>query len=237
MEGAQFSAHVFTAAIEGLAAPEAVVYDAAADVYLISNLGDPFSDALDGFVLRYDPDSGTTTRFIDGLISPSGMTILGEVLYVVDRDGLRRFDRATGAPLGTVSLPVVGISDGFIFYNDVCGGADGRLFVTGTNLNADLEVLDQSAIFMVEDGEAEVFAQDLPLGPNGCIRQGSKNVIFTSFGEGGIYRINASGKLQEVYASEMLPGGTTVRCGSATCGTSPVGRGRQSTACPPTAST
>lgn len=215
-DGARFSVNVSTPAIDGLASPESALYDNAGDAYLISNLGDPFSSARDGFVLRYDPDTGTATRFVDDLISPTGMAILGDVLYVVDRDGVRTFDRATGAPLGTIALPAVSVSDGFIFHNDICGGADGRLYVTSTNLNGDLEVLGQSAIFLIEAGEAEVFARDLPLGPNGCILQGAKNVIFTSFGEGGVYRINASGKIQEVLNPEAVPGGndSAVRIGN-----------------------
>ena len=92
--------------IEGLEGPEAVKYDAAQDVYFISNFGpsdDP--DANDGYLSRVAAEDGAVEklRWAVGdadrpLREPRGMALAGDTLWVADVGGLHAFDPVTGIP-------------------------------------------------------------------------------------------------------------------------------------------
>jgi predicted small lipoprotein YifL len=85
----------------GFATPESVLYDPAADVYLVANInGSPSDEDDNGFISRLSPD-GTLIEllWIDGqdegvtLDAPKGMAIIGDTLYVADISRVRSFDR------------------------------------------------------------------------------------------------------------------------------------------------
>lgn len=123
--------------VEGFATPESVLYDAAADVYLVANInGQPTGKDDNGFIARLAPD-GTITElhWIDGaagdfeLNAPKGMAISGDTLFVADIDAVRAFHRETGAPLGVREVPDAG------FLNDLAVGPMGTLYATDTNTN------------------------------------------------------------------------------------------------------
>jgi hypothetical protein len=206
----------------GFALPESAVHDDIADVYLVSNMGagaNPLALDDDGYISRIAPD-GTVIdwKWIDGadadvtLHGPFGLMIDGDVLYVVDRDALRAFDRATGAPLGTVhefpySLPFADGSVGML--NDVCRGPDGMLYVTDTGLTLDAAgefvPTGTDAVYRIDGGTAEpVAAGEATGGPNGCIALGG-NVIWTTFKSNEVLRTNASGEVRPV---ATLPAGS-----------------------------
>jgi hypothetical protein len=199
----------------GFALPESVVHDAAADVYLVSNMGtgaNPLALDGDGFISRISPD-GTVIdwRWIDGadagvtLHAPFGLLIDGDVLYAVDRDALRAFDRVTGAPLGVVhafpyTMPFTTGSVGML--NDVCLGQHGALYVTdtGLTLNASGEFVPTGtdAVYRIADGSATAVASgDETLGPNGCYTLGA-SVAWTTFKSNRVLRSNPSGMIDEV---------------------------------------
>lgn len=191
----------------GLAAPESVAHDPVNDLYVVSNLGDPFSAAQDGFIARIHPD-GTmeTPDWITGLISPSGIAIEGRELYVVDRGGVHVFDLDTAEHLDYTAFP-----EGISFLNDICGGPDGRFYVTDSGIVPNEEgtgfvPTGTDAIYEIRDGDVDLFASGTRLGnPNGCLRQGARNLFVTRYSaEGGIYRISASGTVHEV--AGMPPG-------------------------------
>lgn len=124
--------------VEGLASPESILHDKLADVYLISNIsGAADGDDDDGFISRVNPD-GTVEelRWIDGadaeveLDAPKGMAIVGEVLYVADITEVRKFDRVTGAPVGSIPIP------GAMFLNDLVASPIGRIYVSDTYTNS-----------------------------------------------------------------------------------------------------
>jgi sugar lactone lactonase YvrE len=183
----------------GFDAPEAAVHDVVDDVYLVSNVGDLFSDANDGFISRLAPD-GTVIdwRWIEGdddhpLISPTGMTVQGRTLYIVDRTALRRYDLRTRSWLAPIELP----DDGF-FYNDVCSAGEGRIFVTGTDLSIVLEDNPDArgALYVIQGGSVTRFLPAADVGnPNGCISRGG--ITWVSFlPEGGIYSANPAGRIR-----------------------------------------
>jgi len=99
--------------VSGFSTPESVLWDPQADVYLVSNIsGAPTERDDDGFISKLEPD-GTieTLRWIDGkrddveLSAPKGSCLVGELLLVADIDHVRRFDRNTGAPKGSIAIP------------------------------------------------------------------------------------------------------------------------------------
>jgi hypothetical protein len=197
------------------ALPESILHDPVADVYLVSNIGpgeNPLALDGDGFISRIAPD-GTVLdwRWIDGtdpgvtLHGPFGMTIHEDVLYVVDRDALRAFDRATGAPLGVVhSFPyTTPFSAGSVaMLNGVCVGQRGALHVTDTGLTLDetgsFVPTGTDAVYRIANGTAEtVAAGEETEGPNGCFALGA-SVAWTTFKSNRVLRTNPSGKVQEV---------------------------------------
>ena len=121
---------------EGLRAPESVLYDPRADVYLVSNVaGSPFGLGENGFISKLSPD-GTMldAQWIgagkDGvrLRAPKGLALDDAHLYVADVDAVRVFDRGTGAPAGVIKVP------GAKFLNDVAVAPDGAVYVTDTGI-------------------------------------------------------------------------------------------------------
>lgn len=223
---ANTAAHVAAAApivvSGGFALPESIAHDPIADVYLVSNVGEGANPlALDGggFISRVAPD-GTVLdwRWIDGadagvtLHGPFGLMILGDVLYVVDRDALRAFDRATGAPLGVMhafpyTMPHTAGSVAML--NDVCAGPGGTLHVTDTGLTLDaggsFVPTGTDAVYRIADGTATpIAAGDDTLGPNGCYTVGS-NVAWTTFKADKVLRTDGGGRIREV---AELPAGS-----------------------------
>ncbi|MDQ7089022.1 MAG: hypothetical protein Q9Q13_14705 [Acidobacteriota bacterium] len=110
----------------GLSTPESVLWDPRADVYLVSNIvGSPSDEDGDAFIARVSPDGKVAAlRWIDSrgagvrLDAPKGMALVGDSLWVADIHSVRRFDRVSGAPQGSVP-----IADS-VFLNDLC--PDGR---------------------------------------------------------------------------------------------------------------
>src|SRR5205823_1591551 len=71
--------------VTGLSAPESVLHDAQADVYLVSNInGSPFAKDDNGFISRLSPSGEVMElKWIDGsrrdveLNAPKGLALLG----------------------------------------------------------------------------------------------------------------------------------------------------------------
>lgn len=114
----------------GLENSEAARYDAIADLYLVSNLGQR-GVAGDGFITQIAPDGAVVSaKWIAGgvggavLNDPLGILIAGEVIYAADPAAVRKFDRRTGKYLGSVEVP------GANRLNDLAMARDGTLYVT-----------------------------------------------------------------------------------------------------------
>ncbi|HVH47531.1 MAG TPA: hypothetical protein VM925_34585, partial [Labilithrix sp.] len=130
----------------GLSTPESVLYDDAADVYLVSNIdGKPTEADGKGFIAKLSPDGTVATlKWIEGgknkvtLNAPKGMAFSGDHLYVADLDTVRIFDRKTGAPVGDVKIA------GATFLNDITVGADGRVLVSDSGFKAGAKGFDST---------------------------------------------------------------------------------------------
>jgi hypothetical protein len=201
--------------------PESAVHDPVADLYLVSNVNrHPQILSNDGFISRLAPD-GTVLDMewirggVDGvtLHAPTGIAIHGDVIYVADADAVRRFDRATGAPLGSWPVPVrteeiPGMPGTYwvrdVLLNDVCIGPRGDVYLTGTgiDISLDFELAPTGAdvVYRFDGAEPVAIAAGAELmGPNGCVVVGA-NVFIAPLLGNQVYRLNPSGKRFNVAA-------------------------------------
>jgi len=151
-------------AVEGLAGPEAVHWDADQGVWFISNFNGEAAGDANGFVSKVASDgeilelefmTGTEAHPLHG---PRGMRIDGEWLWVADAEGLHAFDRRSGEQMEF--LDFASFEPGFL--NDIELGPDGALYLTDTG---------NARLFRIVDGEISVVADaDLASPPNGIAR-------------------------------------------------------------------
>ncbi|HEU4613489.1 MAG TPA: SMP-30/gluconolactonase/LRE family protein [Kofleriaceae bacterium] len=183
---------------EGFSTPESVLYDADADVYLVSNInGEPSGTDDNGYITKVSPDGKITEpKWIDGangnvkLDAPKGMAIVDGVLYVADITAVRRFDAKTGEPKGDIEIK------GSTFLNDIAPAPDGGIYVTDSGLDAKFAPTGTDAIYhLAKDGKLKTVIKDKSLGnPNGISAGADNSVWVVTFGSGEIYQVNAKGK-------------------------------------------
>jgi len=124
------------AVVEGLSIPEALSYDAAHGVYLVSNInGNPGAKENKGFISRITAEGKLDSlHFIQGgrngveLHGPLGSRIRGDTLWVLDVDALRAFDTRTGAPMTSIDLSPFHPQ----LLNDLTFMPNGDIYVTDT---------------------------------------------------------------------------------------------------------
>ena len=184
------------------ASPESVLYDDAADRYLVSNINGSPSDADDnGYIAVLSPDGQVTTpKWIASgankvkLDAPKGMAIVQGVLYVADITAVRKFDAKTGAPKGDIAIA------GSTFLNDVAAGADGKIYVSDSGIKATsggMEPTGTDAVYVIDKGKVKPLAKSKELGgPNG-LWSTDKGVLVVTF-TGELYRLDKGGKRTDV---------------------------------------
>lgn len=190
--------------------PESVLYDAADDVYLVSNIdGDPLAKDGNGYISRIDAATHEgTEKWIAGgvngvtLNAPKGSTLVNGEFWVTDIDTIRKFDLATGAPKGEIPIP------GSVFLNDLATGPDGTVYLTDSGMKAGekgFEPAGTDAVYEIKaDGKPVKIASGEDLGhPNGVLVVDGQ-VWVNTFGSNELYRI-ADGKKTEV---SQLPAGS-----------------------------
>ncbi len=175
----------------GLQTPESVLYDARADVYLVSNInGAPTGADGNGFITRLSPTGRVIAlKWIDGrragvrLNAPKGMAIAGDTLYVADITAVRMFDRRTGRPKGSVTIP------GATFMNDAAAAPDGSVYVTDSGLKPDFSPSGTDAVYRISrNGALTVVAKGPQLGsPNGATVLPNGRVLVVSYSATGEY--------------------------------------------------
>lgn len=191
----------------GLAAPESVLYDAASDRYLVSNVnGNPIAHDGNGFISILSPSGEITAlKWIEGgkngvtLDAPKGLAIVKGTLYVADISVVRTFDARTGAPKGDIAVP------GSTFLSDLVAGSDGRLYLTdaGPPLGA-FDGSGTEAVYVIKGNRARPLAKGSELGRPDGLAWSDKGVVVSPFGADEIYRLDAHGKRQDV---TKLPAG------------------------------
>ena len=193
---------------DGLATPESVLYDAAGDGYLISNInGEPLGADDNGYISKVAHDGKVSdAKWIDGakpdtkLDAPKGLAIVDGVLWVADITVLRRFDVKTGAQQPDVKVA------GAALLNDVTPDGTGGIFVSDTGVDAKFASVGKDAIYHVTKGGkvTKLIAGKELGGPNGLAMAADGSLWVVTFGSGEIYQVDAKGKKQ---AAEKLPKG------------------------------
>jgi sugar lactone lactonase YvrE len=183
---------------EGFSTPESVLYDADADVYLVSNInGKPLDADDNGFISKVSPEGKVLEpKWIDGakdnikLDAPKGSAIAGGILYVSDINVVRKFDAKTGEPKGEVKI------EGATFLNDVAVAPGGGVYVTDSGLTPEFKPTGTDAIYHVAaDDKVHKIAKDKGLsGPNGVLAGDKDAVWAATFTSGELYSVDAKGK-------------------------------------------
>jgi hypothetical protein len=120
----------------GFEAPDSVLYDAQADVYLVSNVnGEQAARDGNGFISKLASDGTLVSlKWIDGaslgmrLDAPKGMALVGDKLFVADLGALRSFDRNTGQATGELAIGVASL------LTDLSAGPAGTLYVSDSGV-------------------------------------------------------------------------------------------------------
>jgi len=193
---------------DGFQTPESVLYDADADVYLVSNINGKPTDADDnGFISKVSPEGKIVElKWIDGakenikLDAPKGSAIVGGILYVADINVVRKFDAKTGEPKGEIKV------DKSTFLNDVAAAPDGGIYVTDSALKPDFSSDGNDAVYHIaKDEKVHPLAKDKALAaPNGVLAGDKGAVWVVTFGSGSLYSVDAKGKKG---ADKKLPKG------------------------------
>lgn len=190
----------------GLQSPHSFLGDPSGKAYFISNVnGEPEARDNNGFITKLDSEGKIVTlKFIAGgdgsveLHAPKGMALVDRMLYVVDLDQLRGFDKNTGKPLITVSLAgQPNAARSRITLTDVAANGQGLLYLSDTAGNTIYRVdsLHQHAV--------SVFVHDERLaGPSGvAVHPKNGHIIVVSWSKGKILDITPEGALTELVSN------------------------------------
>jgi len=195
-----------TSVAPGFDEPENLVYDSAADVFLVSNIaGAPTARDANGFISRLDSAGNPVAlKWIDGsragsrLDAPKGIILHGDTIFVADVGAVRLFDRRTGHALGTWTVPGQ-------MENDLSFSPGGTLYITDTGPDkGSKSATDQDAIYRLSaSGHATALRATGNLqGPDGIVA-GDSGVTYATFKGSSVVRLAPDGKLTTV---ATLPG-------------------------------
>lgn len=195
----------------GLEAPEAIIYDAEEDVYLVSNVnGDPLAEDSNGFISKVGPDGKVQElKWIDGqesgvtLNAPKGMAVSEGFLYVSDITWIRVFDRKTGEPKGKI------FAKGATFLNDVTTNEKGEVVFSDTGWKSGKEgyaTTGSDAVFRIDPKTvaAKELARSKELGnPNGLAV--TKDGLWVVNDQGELFLMGKDGKKEKT--TKLAKGG------------------------------
>ena len=196
------------AQITGLESPYSFISDPSGKAYFISNInGEPDSRDNNGFITRLDADGKIThLKFVQGgtadivLHAPKGMALIGPILYVVDLDQLKGFDKTTGKLVTTVSLSP--LSQAPVSLTDVAASSSGQLYLTDQAANSIYHV-DPSANYRT----ALLLHDDKLAGPSGiAIHPKTNHLIIVSQEKGKILELSLDGQLTEFESNGFFTG-------------------------------
>ena len=189
------------ASYAGFSAPASVLYDEAADRYLVSNVnGSALAHDNDGFISVLAPDGRVETlKWIEGgrdkvsLDAPKGLAISKGNLYVADLSVVRVFDLKTGAPRGQIVVP------GATYLSDLAVRPDGTLYVTdaGPPMGR-LDAKGSEAVYVLKGRQARRLASGEALGRPEALAWTEAGLVVSPFGASEIYRLDDKGERRDV---------------------------------------
>ena len=142
--------------VNGLEAPESVVFDKENQVYYVSNVaGQPAEKNRLGYISIVTIDGNIKTKkWITGLNAPKGLGLYNNHLYIADIDVVVIVDISKGEILDRLK------AEKATFLNDIEIDANGTVYVTDT--------FGGNAIYSIKDKKIELWLKDEKLDyPNG----------------------------------------------------------------------
>lgn len=169
--------------ITGLKMPESVVQAKDGSIY-ISEIGERDKSG-DGQISKIDA-KGNVTIFAKGLDDPKGLTLIGDKLYVADKNRIVEIkkDGTWQVYAAATAFPKVPV-----FLNDVEADKLGNLYITDSN-----DLKSGGSIYKIAKGGAVTLVVDSKnpdiLAPNGLLFEGRNNLLSIDFASGILYRVN-----------------------------------------------
>jgi hypothetical protein len=153
-----------------LMTPESVIYDKKRDIFYVSNLNfEPRKKDGNGFISRMDKDGKILDlKWIEGLSSPKGMGISGDLLFVADVDEIVVMDITTGKIKEKIPVP------GAKMLNDITTDAAGDLYISDT---------DAGKIHKYSGGQLTDWLTEGLNGPNGLLTDGERLLVASQGGK------------------------------------------------------
>lgn len=172
--------------ITGLKTPESVVQGKDGSIY-ISEIVE-FGKDGDGQISKVDK-KGNVTVFAKGMDDPKGLAIIGDKLYVADKNRVLEVSKdgtwqVYGAQMAFPGTPV--------FLNDIEADKLGNLYVSDSG-----DLKSGGQIYKIAKGGAPITVvadsknPDI-LAPNGLLFEGRNNLLSVDFESGILYRVNLS---------------------------------------------
>jgi sugar lactone lactonase YvrE len=190
--------------------PESVLYDAAGDRYLVSNInGNPDGVDNNGYISELSPDGAIKTpKLIAGgekgvkLDAPKGLAIVGKELWVTDISFVRKFDLKTLAPKGEIALPET------TFANDIALAPDGKVYVADSSVKSGAKGFESNGgdqvLVIDKAGKAKSLAKSKDFSaPNG-LAFGPKGLLVNTLMSNEVFSIGPKGEKVDVI---KLPNG------------------------------
>jgi gluconolactonase len=172
--------------ITGLKTPESVIQAKDGNIY-ISEINE-FGKDGDGQISKVDKN-GNVTVFATGMDDPKGLTMIGDKLYVADKNKVLEVNKdgtwqVYGSQMAFPGTPV--------FLNDIEADKLGNLYVSDSgNLKSGGQIYkiakSGAPITVVVDSKNP----DI-LAPNGLLFEGRNNLLSVDFESGILYRVNLS---------------------------------------------
>lgn len=198
------SAAALALQVTGLKNPAGFIVDPATGAYFISNEnGGPNERDNNGFITKLDENGKIVKlKFIEGgtggvtLHAPKGMAILDKTLFVSDIDKVRRFDPATGRPLGEVDLSAFTVD----FLTGLAADGAGLLYIADTGADTILKVDTRRG------SKPAVLVKDAALaGPHGlAVNPATGALVAVSWNAGKILEVTKDGAVKVLFANSFF---------------------------------
>ncbi|MEN8164636.1 MAG: hypothetical protein ABFS37_10955 [Acidobacteriota bacterium] len=181
---------------EGLMMPESAVWDGKRGLFYVSNInpaGGAAGYGEEGFISRIDTEGLVLEmRWVTGLRGPTGVAVLEDRLYVVERTGVAVIDLERAEIIDRVLIE----SDGG-FLNDLAVSPDGTLFVSDSGLGM---------IHRVKAGQTSPWVKNEAVaGVNGLVVRDGRLVVTTMGSEALVFLGLETGEVETII--ELRPFG------------------------------
>jgi 3-mercaptopyruvate sulfurtransferase SseA len=153
-----------------LMTPESVIYDEKRDILYVSNLNfEPRKKDGNGFISRMDKTGKIIDlKWIEGLSSPKGMGISGDILYAADVDEIVAMDITAGKTREKIPVP------GAKMLNDITTSSNGDMYISDT---------DGGKIHKISAGLLTDWLSEGLNGPNGLLTDGERLLVASQGGK------------------------------------------------------